>query len=318
MKKFIKYLLIFIIVFELYSVFFSLNKIPPIQYVDRKSGEVKTEKVMAEKGLKWLYYDPFGKLTLNALIKRKFLSAIYGKKMDNPASAKKIIPFIKQLNLPMPKDIKKFHTFNEFFIREIPDLQKHINTDSLVISSPACGKVLAFENFDERSRFFIKGIGFSVDEFLNGEQFPEDAVLYIIRLTPADYHRFYFPYDCKVLKTYAVDGYLYSVSPIALRKNAKIFLENKRNITLCQNEKLGKFIMAEVGATFIGGIYQTFAGKFAHKGEEKGYFKFGGSSIVLIFQKDKIIVDKDILQNTKAGYETSIYVGESIGKIINE
>ncbi len=313
MKKIIFTLLAIILLFEIYSFAFKIEKIKPIKYVERQSGKIKTEKVLANKALKWLYYDPFGKLSLETLIKRKFISEFYGKYMDSKKSVKKIEPFIRKLNLK-ETDISKYHSFNDFFTREIPDLKSHIVQDSNRIASPACGKVLAFSSVKQKEKFFIKGIRFSIADLIGKDIF-KDATIFIIRLTPADYHRFYFPIDCKIISSYPIDGNLYSVSPIALMKNAKIFIQNKRYVTICENKKIGKFSMVEIGATFIGSIIQTYKGDFAKKGDEKGYFKFGGSSIVLIFPKNKVKIDEDILKNTQKGFETSIYAGESIGKV---
>ena len=316
MKKIIFVGILLILFFEVYSIFFSLDKIPPIRYVDRKSGQIKIEKVVAAKGLKWLYYDPLGRLTLNALVKRKFLSDYYGKKMDSKSSVKKIKPFVAKLNLKNVGNLDKYKSFNDFFTRPVPNLKEHILPDSNVISSPACGKILAFQNVKSQSDFYIKGIRFSLNEFTHGLSSKiKNPVVLIIRLTPIDYHRFYFPINCKIEKQISINGFLYSVSPLALKKNAKVFLENKRTITLCKNNRIGNFIISEVGATFIGSIIQTCKGDYHKKGEEKGYFKFGGSSIVLIFNGNQIKIDNDLLNNTKNGFETTVYAGDEIAKI---
>jgi len=315
MKKIILSLLVILLLFEVYSLFFA--NVPQIKYVDRHTNEIKTEKVMAQKGLRWLYYDPLGKLTLNALIKRKFISDWYGKKMDLPSSKKKIKPFVKKLNLKNTGNLDNYNSFNDFFTRPIPNLGNMIDFDSLSIVSPACGKVLAFENLSDKENFYLKGLRFTLREFLNNKKVNIDtASVFIIRLTPADYHRFYFPLDCQVLYSYDVGKDLYSVSPIALKTGIKVFLENKRTITVCRNKFCNEFVISEVGATFIGSIIQTYSKKTVKKGDPKGYFKFGGSSVVLIFNKNRIKMDADILLNTKKGYETTIFAGEKIGKML--
>jgi len=104
------------------------------------------------------------------------------------------------------------------------------------------------------------------------------------------------------------------VNPFALRKKAEIFCLNKREYTILSNPLFGDVIMAEVGATMVGSIVQTFDGSHVNKGEEKGYFKFGGSTVVLLFEKGKIHIDKDLLINTANGYETTVKMGERIGE----
>ena len=317
-KKILLTLILILILFETYQFGIKLNKIPPIRYIQRDTKEIKIEKVLAKSGLEWLYYDPMGKLALNAIIKRKFISRYYGKRMDLPSSVKKIMPYINTLRLEKPKDISKYHSFNEFFYRDIPNIEKRIDRDSLVIISPSDGKILAFDRLEDRKNIFIKGVNFSLREFIKNDSIYnifKNGKLMIIRLTPADYHKFYFPYQSKIVKSYKIDGDLYSVSPFALRKKIKIFTQNKREATLLYNKKIGNYLIVEVGATFIGSIIQTFHKIFVKKGEEKGYFKFGGSSIVLIFEKDKIKIDNDLLKNTENNYETSILMGEKIAKI---
>ena len=110
-----------------------------------------------------------------------------------------------------------------------------------------------------------------------------------------------------------INGVYYSVNPFALRKKAEIFCLNKREYAIISNPLFGDVIMVEVGATMVGSIEQTFKGSSANKGEEKGYFKFGGSTVVLLFEKNKIHIDENLLVNTAKGYETSVKMGERIG-----
>jgi phosphatidylserine decarboxylase len=100
-----------------------------------------------------------------------------------------------------------------------------------------------------------------------------------------------------------------------LRKKAEIFCLNKREYTLLSNPLFGEVVVAEVGATLVGSIVQTFEGSIVNKGEEKGFFKFGGSTVVLLFEKDKIRIDQDLLTNTEMGYETTVKMGERIGEL---
>jgi phosphatidylserine decarboxylase len=132
-------------------------------------------------------------------------------------------------------------------------------------------------------------------------------------LVPPDYHRFHFPVSGKVLLSKKIDGDYYSVNPLALREKAEIFFLNKREYSIISNPLFGNVIMAEVGATMVGSIVQTFEGNMVNKGEEKGYFKFGGSTVVLLIEKNKINIDQDLLKNTENGYETTIKMGERIG-----
>lgn len=294
-------------------------KFEKIKYIERKTGEIKDEKVMGEGALKFLYYNPFGSLLLNTVVKRKFLSEIYGKKMNKPESKMKIAGFIKEMNIDMndyARDINEYKSFNDFFYRELKTGARTIDRTESVLVSPADGKILAYENLKEKDKFFVKGSEFTLEEFFSDKELAkkyEDGTFVIVRLAPADYHRFHFPAAGKISETKKIKGYYYSVSTHAIKRNFRIFCENKREYAILSTKKFGDIAMIDVGATMVGSIVQTYKeNSFVEKGDEKGYFLFGGSTCILVFEKDKIQVDEDIIENTKNGIETRIYMGEKI------
>lgn len=288
----------------------------PIQYYDRQSGLLKTEKVAGEKWLVWLYNNPVGEATLWVLAKRKVVSSLYGNRMDRPSSTKKIQAFVEEFNIDMSTAQKQeFNSFNDFFTRKLKNNARPVDTNSTVTVSPADGKILAYANI-RNSDFIIKGYRFDIFSFLNNARLAQnylDGSLVIIRLAPFDYHRFHFPISGSVSHITRIDGDYYSVNPLALRKMTEIFCLNKREFTIISNPLFGDVVMTEVGATMVGSIVKTYTGNFVKKGEEKGYFKFGGSTVVLLFEKNKIRIDEDLLINTLKGYETVIKEGERIG-----
>lgn len=110
-------------------------------------------------------------------------------------------------------------------------------------------------------------------------------------------------------------GDYYSVNPIALKAVSELFCKNKREWSIFNSDNFGDVLCIEVGATFVGSIMQTYVpGKRLKKGDEKGYFKFGGSTTILFFEKGKVKIDKDIIDQTNKGYETSVVLGEKIGE----
>jgi phosphatidylserine decarboxylase len=296
--------------------FYPLPPQAPIQYYDSESGLLKTEKVAAEKLLVWLYNNPVGEATLWALVKRKLVSSIYGNMMDRPSSTKKIQPFVEEFDIDMSSVQKQeFNSFNDFFTRKLKNNARPVDTNSTITVSPADGKLLAYADISN-SDFIIKGYRFDILSFLNNADLAKnylDGTLVIIRLAPLDYHRFHFPVSGRVSPITQIDGDYYSVNPLALRKIIEIFCLNKREFIIISNPLFGDVVMAEVGATMVGSIIQTYTGNFVKKGKEKGYFKFGGSSVVLLFKKNKIRIDDDLLINTLKGYETAIKEGERIG-----
>lgn len=291
----------------------------PINYIDRNSGKMLVEKPPGESFLKFLYHNPFGQLPLNLFVKRKLLSAIYGKLMSRPLSKKRIEPFVKEYNIDMDEAIKsvdEFTSFNDFFYRELKPNSRFVHKG---IVSPADGKIIGFNDIGEVSEFFVKGRKFTLSDFLQDEKLAskyEHSSLFLIRLAPNDYHRFHFPYDGKVSNCYKIKGDYFSVSPIAINENfAKVFCENKREYCILSTKDYMDVLISPVGATMVGSIIETFKPNSKVKaGDEMGYFAFGGSSILMLVDKDKIKIDSDILKNTKKGLETSIRMGERIGK----
>ncbi|MBP6322842.1 MAG: phosphatidylserine decarboxylase [Fusobacteriaceae bacterium] len=292
----------------------------PIEYIYRKTGEKLIEKVPGEKYLKFLYYNPFGELALNLVIKRKFLTWYYGKEMDKKSSVSKIKSLIESAGINMAeskKNIDEFNSFNEFFIRELKSGAREIDMNENTLVSPADGRIFVYENLSEVSKFFLKGDEFTLQEFFKDDFLAEkykDGVFMIIRLAPVDYHRYHFPADGFINKSRLIEGYYYSVSPHAIKKNFRIYCENKREYSTLKTEKFGDIIISEIAATMVGGIIQSYTpDTFIKKGDEKGYFYFGGSTVIMIFEKGKVAVDKDLILNSQNGIETKVYMGEKIG-----
>jgi len=244
------------------------------------------------------------------------VSSVYGHRMDRASSTQKIQPFVEEFDVDMSTAEKQeFNSFNDFFTRKLKNNARPVDSDSTVSVSPADGKVLAFADISN-SDFIIKGYRFDVLSFLDNAGLAQkyrDGTVVIIRLAPFDYHRFHFPISGSLSPSTRIDGSYYSVNPLALRKMTEIFCLNKRELTIISNPMFGEVAMVEVGATMVGSIVQTFTGDVVKKGEEKGYFKFGGSTVVLLFEKNKIRIDEDLLTNTQNGYETVIKEGERIG-----
>lgn len=294
---------------------YPLQGAEPIKYIERTTGEVKIEKVMGEFWLSWLYNNPLGKLSLHTLAKRKMVSDWYGKKMDNPKSVEKIPDFVEEYNIDLSITQKQeFDSFNDFFYRELKPKARPINNDTSVLISPADGKIFVYENIDKQD-FIVKGYRFDLKEYLQNDKLAQKYAggsLLIIRLCPTDYHRYHFPLTGTVGEQINIDGDYYSVNPIAIKNKVELFCMNKRTFTELQTPYFGDVIYSEVGATMVGSIIQTYNGSQVEKGDEKGYFKFGGSTVILIFEKGKLKIDNDLIENTNRGLETEVKMGEKI------
>lgn len=288
----------------------------PIVFRDRQGNEL-IEATPGAGFLNFLYGGLFGKLGLWLMVKRKYFSVSFGKYMSSSLSKSKIQPFIDQYQMDMsPYIIPEggFKHFNDFFYRKIKPEFRPIG-EGLV--SPADGRVLAFQEISDVQKFFIKGSEFDLKSFLQDDTLAakyDGGSMVIVRLAPVDYHRYHFPCSGKVGTDKHIKGSLYSVSPLALQKSLRIFLENKRAYCLQESDEFGTVLIADVGATLTGSIINTYKpNSVVNKGDEKGHFAFGGSTTVVLVEKGKVKLADDILGNTKAGFETYLKMGETIG-----
>jgi len=292
-----------------------------IYFIDRKTGKIVKEKVPGSKTMSFLYGKKrAGKLNLFLLFKRKYLSQFGGLMMKWSYSKRKIPTFIKEHQLNMDDfevPEKGFKNFNQFFYRKLKE--DKINIEEGVVS-PADGKIVVFNIVDDCYKFYIKDCSFDLHTFLKDEFLAKKykgGAMAIIRLAPADYHRFHFPFDGVPTTSKKIKGYYYSVSPIALQQNMRIFCENKREYSILKTQEIGDILYCEVGATLTGSIVQTYIpNQPVKKGDEKGHFAFGGSTVVLLFEKNKIKFNQDLIEHTAKGYETSIKMGEQIAEAL--
>ena len=310
-KRFLVILIVFIII-----AIFPFGKNEPIEYIERSTEKVKTEKVAGERWLRWLYNNPIGELSLDALVKRKFVSEWYGGRMDSPYSKEKVANFVKEYEIDLSiAEKQEFESFNDFFTRKLKPEARKIDTNKNVLISPSDGKLFAYANIENQD-FIVKGYKFNIFEYLQNDSLAElykNGSLVIVRLCPTDYHRYHFPVTGTVINKKEIDGDYYSVSPIALKKRIEIFCLNKRNYCEIKTQNFDNIIMSEVGATMVGSMVYTFNNYNIEKGQERGYFKFGGSTVVLFFKNNQITIDKDLLLNTKNKLETEVKMGERIG-----
>lgn len=281
---------------------------------------METEQVYGEGFLKWAYGNPLGKIALHSFVKRPFFSQWYGRRMDKPTSQSKVLPFIDDYGMDAQEfadSPSSYTTFNEFFYRKLRPEARPIAQAPIVF--PADGRHLGFPNIDEITGFFIKGQSFSLDALLDDAALTEKfrgGSLVLSRLCPVDYHRYHFPVQGEAGLTKTINGPLFSVSPIALARNLSYLWQNKRTITQIETKSMGTVLMMEIGATCVGSIHQTYQPHtIIEKGSEKGYFAFGGSSTITIFEPNKITLTDDLLKNSAQYIETYARMGDALGNI---
>lgn len=297
-----------------------------IEFIDRKTGKLEEEKIYGARALTLFYGDSWASLFLSYLLmpflsKSSLFSRFYGWLQDLPRSAKKVAPFIRKYQIDLSEFEKStFVSFNDFFTRKLKAGSRIIEEDPVRACVPADGRCMVFPDLTKVKRFYIKGQSFDLESFLQSESLSnryKEGSMAIFRLCPTDYHRFHFISDGNVKSVKPIQGGYHSVSPIALRKNISILWTNKRVVTDFETEILGRVQFVEVGAICVGTIHQTFdRSKRVHKGDEKGYFSFGGSCMVLLFEKNRIAFDEDLVRNSDKGIETRVLFGESLGRSI--
>jgi len=307
--------------FSAYNKANQMTNHAPIIVIDRETGDEFQEVVLGEKAIRWAYQDSNSNIIERVLFKSSFISKLMGLWYDSSFSKGKIDAAISELSIDESEfaDTKDtYGSFNEFFIRHLKPDARPFDTDENVIVSPADGRVLVFPKLDEDIFVPVKGYPFSIEKMLPGisERYKNGA-LAIVRLCPADYHRYHFPCAGKITESKNLNGALHSVNPIALGSGPDVFGENKRTYTLIETENVGTMCFIEVGAFGVGSIVNTRTSGDVQKMDEKGYFKFGGSTVVVVFEPGKIEFSEDLVANSATGKETLVKVGQPLAKRSN-
>ncbi|KAI6714193.1 phosphatidylserine decarboxylase [Diplocarpon mali] len=252
------------------------------------------------------------------------LSFKQGVKYDDPASASEIQKFINFHQLDMTEvllPIEKFKSFNEFFYRELkPGARPCSAPDNpRIIVSPADSRSVVFNRMDDATNIWVKGREFSIQRLL-GAAYPQDAERYkngalgIFRLAPQDYHRFHIPVDGVMGTPKTIEGEYYTVNPMAIRSALDVYGENVRIVIPIDSVAHGRVMVICVGAMMVGSTVITRkAGENVKRAEELGYFKFGGSTILVLFEEGAMQFDDDLVDNSNGALETLLRVGMSIG-----
>lgn len=298
---------------------------------DRITGQINEERmsVYVRLGIRLLYKglkrgEMEGKKARKLL---KSLSIKQGKKYDDPASAAEIPGFIAFHQLDMSEvllPIEEFKTFNEFFYRALKPEARPCSApdDPQIITSPADCRSVVFNQMKRAQEVWVKGRGFTIERLL-GKAYPEDVsrfeggALGIFRLAPQDYHRFHIPVDGVMGEPKTIEGEYYTVNPMAIRSALDVYGENVRVCVPIDSVCHGRVMVICVGAMMVGSTVITReAGEHVSRAEELGYFKFGGSTILLLFEPGVMEWDDDLAENSNAALETLIRVGMSVGHSI--
>ena len=275
-------------------------------------------KIIESKPLKsqrFLYNTILGRLILKALIKPSFSTKI-GKRLDSPKSLKKSYKFAKKNNINLDDfildDVK---CFNDFFSRKIKDGKRPIDMTPSHLISPCDSKASAYR-IDNDLILNIKNSKYKLKNLINNEQLAQSYIngtCLVLRLCVDDYHRYCYIDDGTKEDNVFIPGVLHTVNPIAL-EHYKIYSQNQREYTILHTKNFGDVVQIEVGAMRVGKIVNYDGASEIKRGEEKGKFLYGGSTIILLLNQN-VKIDDDIVNNTKDGAETIVKMGEKIGEI---
>lgn len=274
---------------------------------DRKNKCYFKEKQPGQNLINFLYNTVIGRVLLKLIVYQPLFSKLWAIKYKSKKSKEKIKPFIEKYNINIDKNkINEFHSFNDFFTRK-----EEVKIESNLIS-PCTGKLLLYKinnNLQLKIKNTVYKINDIVDNKIDMNQYKNGLCL-VFRLGLTDYHRYIYIDDGNIIKNYKINGKLHTVRSIS--DKYKVFVRNKREVSLLNFKTLGEVIQIEVGALTIGAIRNNNK-KIFLKGEEKGYFEYGGSTIVILFKENTINIDNDITKQSLKGIETQIKIGERIG-----
>lgn len=280
---------------------------------DRQTGTYEEIVQYGAGKLEFLYNNPFGRLFLGIAVS-PFVSDIYAKKKAKKSSCKDIPEFISNHNIDMSDyEEKEYESFTDFFTRKIKPGKRPVDMAPDAFIAPCDSKLLVYKIGGD-TRMNVKGREYTAAEILGGEEHAKEfsnGYALVFRLTVDDYHRFCFPDSGKVISRKEIKGKLHTVSPVS--KDHKIYHENTRNVNILKTDNFGMLAFIEVGAMLIGRIVDEGAEVFS-KGQEKGYFEPGGSTVIVFANNIKI--DDDILEQSVSGVETKVRFGERIGEKI--
>ena len=293
-----------------------------IHYYNRYTGQIEQEKVLGEAAMRWIYGTTLGKVSLHVLLKRAFVSRMMGWQKNTRRSAKGLAEFVRQYGINMEEvalPLESFRSFNEFFYRELKPGARPLCAENEV-ALPADGRHSGWQDAAEIRNVFVKGQSFDLPALLGSAELAEKyahGAIVLSRLCPVDYHRFHFCTGGTPEAAIRIPGPLASVSPYCLRQRLSWLWTNKRERTLIRNTAVGDVVSLAVGATGVGAIFQTYApGCPMSKGDEQGYFAFGGSTVMTFFEPGRVQLAADILENTARCTETYAHMGDTLGSII--
>ncbi|MDX2033228.1 MAG: phosphatidylserine decarboxylase [Blastocatellia bacterium] len=287
---------------------------------NRRTRSIEEETLYERRVMEFLYGSSMGFALTELLFRHRWATEFVARRMHRPGSRAKIAAFIREHGIDpaeLERPVESFQTFNEFFIRKLkPEARPVDRAPESLISVADCR--LAAWPIERGAVVPVKARRFTIAALLDDEAMAARYLggwCLIFRLAPVDYHRFCFVDDGEQGPVRVINGFYRSVHPLSLRRMKAVFTENQREACVLQTRNFGEVVHVDVGATGVGRIVQRLPhGGAARRGEEKGYFEFGGSTVILLLGAGVAEIDEDIATHSARGIETIVRYGEKIGR----
>ncbi len=285
--------------------------------IDRQGNLIKQNESQ-DKFLRHLYETNVGRGLLKVFVK-PFISKIAGFVLNTRLSSLAIKKFVKNNNIDMSEyEEKSYRSYNEFFIRKIKEGKRPVDRNESHFMSP-CDSKLSVYQIHKDGRFYIKDTAYTFYELTRSKELEREFLggyLLVFRLSVEDYHRYSYVDDGIKTDNIVINGFYHTVNPIA-NDNLPIYKENQREYSILRSKHFDNILMMEVGAMMVGKIVNYHQEALVKRGEEKGRFEFGGSTVILAVKKNIISIDQDILYNSGKGIETKVRLGERIAERVH-
>ena len=281
---------------------------------DRK-GKIEKEHSIQDRLLEILYGCKAGRMLVRPLISPG-ISRLGAAYLDSRASTFFIPLFIHHHSIPMEDyELVSYRSFNDFFKRKLAEGARSVSMEQEIFVSP-CDSRLSVYKIDDNCAFSVKHTTYTVQSLLKNRKLAEryaGGFAWVFRLCVDDYHRYIYVDDGVVSRHYRIPGVFHTVNPAA-NEAYPIYKENTREYCLLKSLHFGTLLLMEVGAMFVGRIENQPGERKVRRGEEKGNFAFGGSTVIVLTQKGQVVPDGDILRYSKSGIETKVKLGEHVGE----
>lgn len=284
-----------------------------MKYCDR-TGKRWEDSSRQDRLLAWVYSHKASRAVMKCMT-TPWISKMGGYMLGSSFSKLLIAPFVKSNHIDLSLyESRRYTSYNDFFTRQIKKECRPVSMESAELISPCDGKLSVYP-INEDSVFHIKHSAYTIESLTRSRKIAskyKGGWCVLIRLTVDDYHRYCYVDDGLKTKNYRIPGCFYTVNPAAVEA-VPVYKENSREFTMIHSRNFGDIIQMEVGALLVGKIVNHHEEAMVVRGHEKGYFEFGGSTVILLLDGKRVHIAEDLCKNTADGYETKVSMGEVIG-----